>query len=75
MRDVAQIEQLAIMPKLLSVLAEHSGQLINYSGVRKRAEACGSKFVQGLVLYDHDQVVPFGDNMFAAPQSCLRTKA
>ena len=32
-RDVAQIEQLPIMPKLLSVLAEHSGQLVNYSGV------------------------------------------
>ena len=32
-RDVAQIEQLAIMPKLLAVLAEHSGQLVNYSGI------------------------------------------
>ncbi len=32
-RDVAQIEQLALMPKLLSVLAEHSGQLVNYSGI------------------------------------------
>ncbi|KKL58252.1 hypothetical protein LCGC14_2227250, partial [marine sediment metagenome] len=32
-RDVAQIEQLAIMPKLLSILAEHSGQLVNYSGM------------------------------------------
>ncbi|MEJ8563317.1 hypothetical protein QTO30_20260 [Yoonia sp. GPGPB17] len=32
-RDVAQIEQLAIMPKLMSVLAEHSGQLVNYTGI------------------------------------------
>ena len=32
-RDIAQIEQLAIMPRLLSVLAEHSGQLVNYSGI------------------------------------------
>lgn len=32
-RDVAQIEQLAIMPKLLAVLAEHSGQLVNYSSI------------------------------------------
>lgn len=43
----------------------------DFSGMRKLAEACGKKFVQGLVLYDHDQVVPFADNMFAAPLSCL----
>ena len=43
----------------------------DFSGMRKLAEACGSKFVQGLVLYDHDQVVPFGETMFAAPLTCL----
>ncbi len=43
----------------------------DFSGMRKLAAACGSKFVQGLVLYDHDQVVPFGNSMFAAPLSCL----
>lgn len=43
----------------------------DFSGMRKLAEACGKKFVQGLVLYDHDQVVPFADNMFAVPLSSL----
>lgn len=43
----------------------------DFSGMRKLAEASGKKFVQGLVLYDHDQVVPFADNMFAAPLSSL----
>lgn len=43
----------------------------DFSGMRKLAEACGGKFLQGLVLYDHDQVVPFGENLFAAPLSCL----
>lgn len=43
----------------------------DFSGMRKLAEACGGKFLQGLVLYDHDQVVPFGKNLFAAPLSCL----
>ncbi|WP_120631355.1 ATP-binding protein [Ruegeria sp. EL01] len=43
----------------------------DFSGMRKLADACGDKFVQGLVLYDHDQVVPFADNMFAAPLSSL----
>ena len=31
-RDVARIEQLGSMPRLLRVLSEHSGQLVNYSG-------------------------------------------
>jgi len=43
----------------------------DFSGMRKLAEACGKNFIQGMVLYDHDQVVPFGENMFAAPISCL----
>ena len=43
----------------------------DFSGMRKLAEACGGKFIQGIVLYDHDQVVPFGENMFAAPISSL----
>ena len=32
-RDVARIEQLGSMPRLLRVLAEHSGKLVNYSGI------------------------------------------
>ena len=32
-RDVAQIEHLAVMPKLLQVLAEHAGQLVNYTSI------------------------------------------
>ena len=43
----------------------------DFSGMRKLADACGEKFVQGMVLCDHDKVVPFGENMFAAPLSCL----
>lgn len=43
----------------------------DFSGMRKLAEACGDRFIQGLVLYDHDQVVPFADNMMAAPLSSL----
>ena len=43
----------------------------DFSGMRKLAEACGDRFIQGIVLYDHDQVVPFADNMFAAPLSSL----
>lgn len=43
----------------------------DFSGMRKLVETCGDRFVQGIVLYDHDQVVPFAENMFAAPLSSL----
>jgi predicted AAA+ superfamily ATPase len=43
----------------------------DFSGLRKLAEACGKRFTLGLVLYDHDTLVPFGDRMFAAPISTL----
>lgn len=43
----------------------------DFAGMRKLAEASGANFVQGIVLYDHDQIVPFGERMFAAPLSSL----
>ncbi len=43
----------------------------DFSGMRKLADSCGDKFVQGMVLYDHDKIVPFGENIFAAPLSSL----
>lgn len=41
------------------------------SGLRKLAQACGKRFVMGLVLYDHDTVVPFSERFFAVPISTL----
>jgi predicted AAA+ superfamily ATPase len=43
----------------------------DFSGLRKLAEACGKRFTLGLVLYDHDTLVPFGERLFAAPISTL----
>jgi predicted AAA+ superfamily ATPase len=43
----------------------------DFSGIRKLADACGPKFVHGVVLYDGDTVVPFGSKLAAAPLSCL----
>lgn len=47
----------------------------DFSGLRRLAEAAGDRFVRGMVLYDHHQVVPFGDRMEAAPVSCLWSSA
>ncbi len=43
----------------------------DFGGLRRLAQACGDRFGLGLVLYDHDRVVPFGDRLFAAPISTL----
>ena len=43
----------------------------DFSGLRKLAEACGKRFILGLVLYDHDTTVPFGERLFALPISTL----
>ena len=43
----------------------------DFGGLRKLAQASGDKFVQGLVLHDHDRTVPFGPKLAAAPLSAL----
>ena len=43
----------------------------DFSGLRHLEVACGDRFVLGLVLYDHDRIVPFGDRMVAVPLSTL----
>ena len=43
----------------------------DFSGMRRLASACGDRFALGLVLYDHNQTIPFGDRLIAAPVSTL----
>jgi predicted AAA+ superfamily ATPase len=43
----------------------------DFKGLRKLAEACGNDFKLGVVLYDGEKSVPFGDRLYAAPLSCL----
>lgn len=43
----------------------------DFRGLQRLAEAASADFRLGLVLYDGDQVVPFGPKLFAAPVSCL----
>lgn len=66
------------------VIQNRSGQIVgievkasatvtnkDFSGLRKLADAHPKAFVLGLVLYDHDQTIPFGDRLLAAPISAL----
>lgn len=43
----------------------------DFAGLRKLADACGERFVLGLVLHDHDKTVPFSDKLAAAPIAAL----
>lgn len=43
----------------------------DFAGLKKLADGCGASFRAGIVLYDGDIVVPFGDRLYAAPISCL----
>jgi predicted AAA+ superfamily ATPase len=40
-------------------------------GLRQLQAAAGKKFVQGLVLHDHDRITPFDERLHAAPISLL----
>jgi predicted AAA+ superfamily ATPase len=43
----------------------------DFAGLRKLADAAGKRFAFGVVLYDTDTIVPFGEQLAAAPISCL----
>lgn len=55
----------------IEVKASASVASADFAGLRLLQEACGKKFAQGVVLYDHDQVVPFGERLAAVPISAL----
>jgi predicted AAA+ superfamily ATPase len=55
----------------LEVKASATVSPTDFKGLRKVAQAAGKDFRLGIVLYDGDKVLPFGDGLLAAPLSCL----
>ncbi|HEY2660385.1 MAG TPA: ATP-binding protein [Caulobacteraceae bacterium] len=55
----------------LEIKASATVRSQDFAGLRKLADAAGPRFSFGAVLYDHDQTVPFGDRLMAAPLSSL----
>jgi predicted AAA+ superfamily ATPase len=43
----------------------------DFRGMRKLKAATGARFVAGVVLYDGENVVGFGDGLFAVPIRAL----
>lgn len=44
---------------------------IPFRGLRKLKDAAGTNFSAGVVLYDGEASVPFGDRLFAVPIRAL----
>lgn len=55
----------------IEVKASATAQAGDFKGLRKLADACGHGFRLGLLLYDGERAVPFGERLFAAPVSCV----
>lgn len=55
----------------IEVKASATVNTADFKGLRKMAVVCGDDFKLGLVLYDRERAVPFGNRLFAAPISSL----
>ncbi len=51
----------------IEVKAAASVHMSDFKGLRKLQEAAGSQFVTGIVLYDGDKALSFGDGLWAVP--------
>ncbi|MBE0644801.1 MAG: DUF4143 domain-containing protein [Bacteroidetes bacterium] len=45
----------------------------DFHGLTKLRDAMGERFVQGVVMYDGENVLPFGDRLYAVPIASLWT--
>ena len=43
----------------------------DFKGLNKLKDACGKQFSAGVVFYDGENILPFGDKLFAVPISEL----
>lgn len=55
----------------VEVKASSSVSRKDFKGLMKLKEVCGAKFKSGVVLYDGEAIIPFGEGMSAVPLSCL----
>jgi len=63
--------------KIAGVEVKLSGTVVakDFRGLKKLREAVGDRFTTGVVLYDGEDTVPFGDRLAAVPLSRLWTHA
>jgi len=47
----------------------------DFKGLKKLKDACGQQFIAGVVFYDGEHILPFGERLFAVPVSLLIPQA
>jgi predicted AAA+ superfamily ATPase len=65
------IEQVGGQVAGVEVKASATVREKDFRGLRRLRQATGRAFSSGVVLYDGDSVLPFGDHLFAVPISAL----
>ena len=65
------IEHVGARVSGVEVKASSTVQPTDFRGLRRLREATGKRFVCGVVLYDGEMTVGFGDDMFAVPIAAL----
>jgi len=55
----------------IEVKASATVQAADFDGLRKFAAAAKQQFRAGVVLYDGEKVIPFGEKLFAVPIAAL----
>ena len=62
--------------RIAGVEVKLSGTVVakDFRGLKKLREAVGSRFTAGVVLYDGEATIPFGEGLFAVPLSRLWTE-
>jgi uncharacterized protein len=72
--EVDIVLQLGTSHAGLEIKAASSVGERDFRGLKRLREILGPRFHSGIVLYDGDQVLPFGDRMLAVPLSALWTR-
>ena len=65
------VEDLAGKIVGIEVKASATVRREDFRGLRRLASAAGGDFRLGVILYDGDRVLPFGEDLIAAPISAL----
>lgn len=73
-KDKVEVDIIIEQGRLLAgieVKASATVKKEDFKGLNKLKESCGKHFAAGVVLYDGDSILPFGDRLFAVPISTM----
>lgn len=73
-KDKVEVDIIIEQGRLLAgieVKASATVRKEDFKGLNKLRDSCGKQFVAGVVLYDGESILPFGDRLFAIPISTM----